>query len=217
MIRWLSQLWVSSAIDRNDAPPKLWTWTFGRLASHRKFASQLQQLDGQLKRQAVSQQRSLAQEHLPIGDYTANKTITDPAPISASNEWLHRLLKPAVSLACCAIFATTIWTLWPKQPSPDTDLLTKAFEDQFEQLWTPISEQAQTTGQALRQQTTYMTDLPQRLPKIDQVVQDLSMNIETPIREEMNRFAQDMTQPWIYITNQLPRPTPRQTPPPSNG
>ena len=78
MIRWLSQLWVSKAVDRGEALPLLWRWTFGRLASHRRLASDMRQLDGQLKRQAASQRRVITREHLPVGRYA-------PRPVAGSD------------------------------------------------------------------------------------------------------------------------------------
>lgn len=221
MIRWLSQLWVSSAIDRGGSPPKLWCWTFGRLASHRAFASQLRQLDAQLKRQATSQQRAIARERWPIGDYPAQQTGTEAVSDDRSSErvtgWTFGLPRPAMVAGLCTVLAVMAWLAWPTPSIQSPDELRDATARSFAKVWNPLSSQAQATSNALREQTTHITQLPERLPKIDQVVLDLSATIETPIREEMRRFAHDMTRPWSHLANQLPRPAFRESSEPSRG
>jgi hypothetical protein len=210
MIRWLSQRWVSSAIDRGKAPPRLWRWTFGRLAAHREFASELRQLDGQLKRQAASQRRAIAREHWPIGDYPARSTASRHATVDRQagrfTGWNLGLPRPAWVAGLCAVLAAGVWIAWPTSPTQSPQQLREATTRSFAQLWNPLSEQAQATGQALRNQTTHVTGLPDRLPAIDRMVHDLGTTIESPIREEMRRFTRDMTRPWTYLAQQMPRP-----------
>ena len=210
MIRWLSQPWVSSAIDRNGTPPRLWRWTFGRLASHRDFASQLRQLDGQLKRQATSQQRALARESWPIGDYPARSA----SPVNTSGDraagrfagWTLSLQRPVLTAGLYTLLAAGVWLMWPTSPLQSPEQVWAATTRSFVQVWDPLSQQAQVTGQALRDQTTHVTTLPDRLPKMDQVVNDLGTAFESPIREEMRRFTRDMARPWTYLAEQMPMP-----------
>lgn len=210
MIRWLSQLWVSSAVDRNGTPPRLWRWTFGRLASHRAFASQLRQLDGQLKRQATSQQRAIARESWPIGDYPAKPAVngdaTDNRPTEHFTGWGLGLWRPALAAGLFAVLMAGAWLAWPTSPMQSPEELYLATKQSAARIWTPLSEQAQATGLALRNQTTHVTGLADRLPAIDRVVNNLGTAIETPLREEVRRFAWDMTRPWAHLANQLPRP-----------
>ncbi len=210
MIRWLSQLWVSSAVDRGGTPSRLWRWTFGRKASHRAFATQLRQLDGQLKRQATSQQRAIAREQWQIGDYPARSAVaggaSDAPRAGHLFMWSSGLRRSALAAGLCAVLAVVVWVAWPSSPVQNPDEQWETAKRSFALIWDPLSEQAQTTSQALQNQASHVTGLPDRLPAIDQVVNDLGTAIETPLREEMRRFTRDMTRPWTYLAEQMPRP-----------
>lgn len=205
MMRWLSQLWVSAAADRGRPPSALWRWTFGRSGSHRKFAARMRELDGQLSRQAASQQRVIAQQPQPVGRYQPRSRGS-----SVARPWWSGLLRPAMTVGACAILAALVWTLWPNIPRHDPEDLTKAFVDSFERLREPLAEQAQLAGQSLREQTDLVRRLPQKLPPIDRVVNDLGLAIQTPIREEVRRFTHDLTEPWVYLAGQLPLPVDKE-------
>ncbi len=209
MIRWLSQLWVSASVDRGGPPSRLWRWTFGRLASHRRLASQMRQLDGQLKRQAISQQRAISHERLPVGRYTPRPSGADDGAgatgaglFAGSRGWL----RPALTAGSLAVVFAVAWVAWPGEPTETPQGLRSITTESFAQVWGPFARQAEMTGRALRDQTTQVTQLPQRLPAIDQVVNDLGEAIQSPIRDEAQRFADDLRGPWIYLAGQLPRP-----------
>lgn len=217
MIRWLSQLWVSAAADRGGPPPRLWRWTFGRFASHQGLASRMHQLDHDLKRQAASQRRAVAREHLPIGRYTPGSARANAGPdvrraglFTGGMGWL----RPALTAGSLAVVVAVAWLAWPSAPTQSPQELRTITADSFARVWGPLTRQAQMTGRALRAQTTQVTQLPQRLPAIDQVVSDLGEAIQSPIREEVRRFADDLRQPWIYLAGQLPRLPRSQTPTP---
>ncbi len=208
MIRWLSQLWVSTAADRGGPPPRLWRWTLGRFASHRRFASQLRQLDGQLKRQATSQQRVIERGHLPVGRYPPRSARDNAGPdvrraglFTGGMGWF----RPALMVGPLAVVVAVIWLAWPSAPTQSPQELRVIAADSFARAWGPLTRQAQMTGRALRAQATQVTQLPQRLPAIDQVVSDLGEAIQSPIREEVRRFATDLSRPWTYLAGQLPR------------
>ncbi len=214
MIRWLSQLWVSTSVDRGGRPSVLWRWTFGRFASHRGLASQLCQLDGQLRRQAASQQRAIARERLPVGRYNA-RSAGDNSAATARNVGVFTegigWLRPTLAAGSLAVVVAVSWLAWPSDPMQTPQELRLATADSFSRVWEPLSRQAQTTGQALRDQTTQVTELPQRLPKIDRVFNDLGEAIESPIRQEVQRFTDDLRAPWVYLAGQLPRLPRNQT------
>jgi hypothetical protein len=215
MIRWLSELWVSSAADRGVAPPRLWRWTLGRLPSQRRFEADLRELDGQLTRQAESQRLAVEQKPYPIGDYPARRSEAAGPPGPATG--LVNRYRPALAVAFgCAVLGVSAWIAWPTAPAyrPETYDATRV---SFAKLWEPISEHAQTTGDALREQTVHVTSLPDRFASFDEVVNGLGASIETPIREEMRRLARDMSKPWVYFANQLPRPARETTPDQAEG
>ena len=200
-MRWLSQLWVSTAADRGRPPSALWRWTFGRLKSHRELASRMRELDARLSRQAASQQRAIARQPEPVGRYQPRAEANNAVP-----PWWSALLRPAMTVGVCAVMAVLVWTLWPDLPKHDPTELPMAFVDSFERLREPLTEQAQLAEQMLREQTGHVRRLPQKLPPIDRVVNDLGEAIQTPIREEVHRFTRDMTEPWVYFASQLPLP-----------
>jgi hypothetical protein len=208
MIRWLSQLWVSSAADRGGPPSKIWRWTFGRFASQRAFALQMRQLDGQLKRQAASQQRALAREHLPVGRYAPRSGRGHDGPgVKRSGLFSGDgpgWLRPALTAGTLAAVLATAWFAWPTAATRSPQELREITAQSFDRLWGPLARQAETTGQALRSQVVQVTALPQRLSAIDGVVSGLGESIQSPIREEVRRFADDMTRPWTYLADQLP-------------
>jgi len=207
MMRWLSHYWVSRSIDRDSKPSGLWRHTFGRLTSHKHFASQFSQLDAQLKRQAASQRRAIAREQLPVGRY-ANQTV--PVQQAHDNTPPHRAgwLRPALTMGSLAaviglgVVGAAIWFNTPTLSAPE--LRAKATES-FDRVWQPLSRQAETTGRALREQTVHVTSLRQRLPEMDKVVIDLGDAIQSPIREEVRRFTNDLKRPWTYLAGQLPK------------
>ncbi len=208
MIRWLSQLWVSTSIDRGERPSRLWLWSFGRFASHRRFVSQLSQLDGQLKRQAASQQRAIAREGLPIGRYSPRSAMdhdgagdTGAGLFAGGVGWL----RPALATGTLAVMVTAAWLAWPGDPTQTPQELRAATAESFARVWGPLNRQAEVTGRALREQTRQVTLLPQKLPAVDRVINDLGVAIESPIRDEVQRFKNDLREPFIYLAGQLPR------------
>jgi hypothetical protein len=208
MIRWLSQLWISTATDRDGKPPRLWRLTFGRFASHRGLASRMDKLDDQLKRQAASQHRLMSREHMQIGLYSPRMTRTrvvpdvrSDGPFSGASGWL----RPTLAAGSLAMVVAAVWITWPTAPSVSPREISTITANSFAKAWDPFARQVEMTGRALRTQTTQVTQLPQRLPPINQVVNDLGEAIQTPIRDEIQRFAEDLRQPWIYLAGQLPR------------
>ncbi len=222
MIRWLSQLWVSRTVDRGGKPPRLWRWTFGRFASYRRLALELRQLDGQLKRQAASQQRAIEREHLPVGRYSPRSALGRGGLGAGSGggfaDGLNRLRTAwtAGSLAAVVLVALVAWVAWPNQTTltPIPDQVQTYTAESFAKVWDPLARQAELTGQALRTQTTQVVRLQERLPEIDRVVSDLGQAIETPIRDEVQRLTHDLRRPWIYLASQLPRLPHNETPVP---
>jgi len=188
----------------------LWRWTFGRFASHRRLASDLRQLDGQLKRQAASQRRAIAREPLPVGRYApVSRSGTDASGAGSDGPIAHKLnwLRPALiggSLAA-GLVALMVWAVWPSHPVPTPGQVQTFTAESFVRVWDPLARQAERTGQALRTQTTQVVRLQQRLPAIDRVVNDLGEAIQTPFRDEVQRMAQDLRKPWTYLAGQLPR------------
>jgi hypothetical protein len=213
MIRWLSQRWVSGAIDRGQKPPRLWRYTFGRIASHRGFAKDMHDLDAQLRRQAVSQQRAIARDVSPVGHYPARPSANQnhrPQPATGWGVWIAR---PALAAGLCAVIAGTVWLAWPKQPTHSPQDVQAAFA----RAWEPLAKEAQSTSRAFRDRAALVTTLPEKLPAIDEVVNNLGNAIESPIREEVRRFTQDVTRPWTYLAQQLPLPQPDRTDEPAAG
>ncbi len=213
MIRWLSQRWVSGAIDRGHKPPWLWRWTFGRIASHRGFAGDMHGLDVQLRRQAASQQRAIAREVMPVGRYPAR-----PSPSQSGRRQTHTgrgvwIARPALAAGLCAVIAVAAWLARPKPPTYSPQEVREAFA----RVWEPLTQQARTTGQALRDRAEQVSLLPEKLPAIDEVVNHLGNAIESPIREEVRRFTQDVTRPWTYLAGQLPLPSSERTDEPAAG
>lgn len=208
MMRGLSQYLVSRAIDRGGKPSALWRHTFGRLASHQQFASQMNQLDAQLKRQATSQRRAIAREQLPVGRYAkqtvpADATATDTA-LPPALSWLRPTLTYG-SFAAVLGLAVVGLVIWANTPKHSPEELRAMAAQSFDRVWQPLSRQAESTGRALRDQTAHVTNLPHRLPEMDRVVNDLGVAIQSPIQEEVRRFTDDLTRPWSYLADQLPK------------
>lgn len=213
MIRRLSQRWVSAAADRGKPPSALWRMTFGRLKSHRQFATQLATLDARLRREAASRQRAISRQAAPVGQYP-ERTAAQPHALSDRRPWL----RPALALGAASLVLATAWSLWPNAPRQDPGQLRIAFENSYQRLKDPLAEQVQLAGRSLRRQTDHVRQLPAKLPPIDRVVNDLGQAIQTPIRDEIRRLARDMTQPWVYLASQLPRPaTDPPDPEPGSG
>ncbi len=214
MIRKLSQFWVSRSVDQGVGPSRLWRWTFGRLASHRRFASQMNQLDAQLKRQATSQRRAIQREPFPIGRYTKSTARADGAAgggrlvggglITGGSGWLRPVLMTG-SLAAVLGLAVVGFVVWSNTPTQTPEEMRVMATRSFDRVWQPLSKQAQMTGRALREQTTHVTGLSAKLPTMDRVVNELGEAIQSPIREEVRRFADDMARPWVYLAGQMPR------------
>ncbi len=208
MIRWLSQYLVSRSIDDGGKPSALWRHTCGRLSSHKRFASQMNQLDAQLKRQAASQRRAIAREQLPVGRY-ANQTVSQAsvhgdALTSRGMGWLRPTLTFG-SLAAVIGLGVIGAVIWMNTPAHSPQELRAMATESFDRVWQPLSRQAETTGRALREQTVHVTSLSDRLPKMDKVVNELGVAIQSPIQEEVKRFAEDLKRPWTYLAGQLPR------------
>lgn len=221
MIRWLSHWWVSGATDRGQKPPRLWRWTFGQIASHRELADEMRELDGQLRRQAASQQRAIAREAMPVGRYPARRELgrgeLDSKQTQRSPRWGIGLARPAWAAGLCALIAAGVWLAWPQAPTQSPQQLREASAKSFARVWDPLSQQAQTAGQAFRDRAAQVALLPEKLPAIDDVVSNLGEAIESPIREEVRRFTRDVTLPWAYLAEQLPRPFRERTDEPAAG
>lgn len=213
MIRWLSQRWVSGAVDRGHKPPRLWRWTFGRFAWHRGFADDLHELDVLLRRQAASQQRVISRGVMPVGHYPvrpSSKPSNQPQPATSRGVWIAR---PALAAGLCVVIAGAVWLARPQT----TTYSPQQVQEAFARVWEPLNKQAQTTGQALRDRAELVSLLPERLPAIDEVVNNLGNAIESPIREEVRRFTRDLTRPWTYLAEQLPLPRTERTDEPAAG
>lgn len=221
MIRWLSQLWVSTAVDRNDRPSKLWRWTFGRFTSHRKFASQLHQIDSELKHQAAYQRRAVARQPLPVGRYAPrldrDKAKPDKGEAGSFSVGGGSLLRPTLTMGSFAVVVAVIWLAWPSSPAKRTPQELGAMTAHASvQTWEPLTRQAKMIGRTLHGRTSQIGQLPKKLLTIDEVVNDLGEAIQSPIRDEVRRFANDLRQPWTYLANQLPRPRLSPTPNPAH-
>ncbi len=217
MIRWLSEYWANRGVERTGEPTRLWRVTFGRLASHRRFATRLQQLDAQLIDQAQSQQSATAAEPWPIGSYSARPHTSGrhTRAASADRQSRHHLAWRYSALATvglCAIVSAVIWFARPSDPTEQADQLRMATVQSIGPVMDSLAKQVRDTGRALRQQTDHVAKVPNQLPAIDRVVNDLALAIETPIRQEMQRITDDVTRPWTYLASQLPRPVLREKP-----
>lgn len=213
MIRWLSQRWVSGAIDRGQKPPRLWRWTFGRSASHRGFAVDMHDLDVQLRRQAASQQRAIARDVLPVGRYPARPSATQSNRPQAATSRVVWIARPALAAGLCAVIAAVAWLVWPQQPTYSPQEVQVAFS----RVWEPLAKEAKNTSQVLRDRAERVSLLPEKLPAIDQMVNNLGHAIESPLREEVRRFTRDVTRPWTYLAEQLPLPRGERTDEPTAG
>lgn len=217
MIRWLSQQWVSGAIDCGQKPPKLWQWTFGRIASHRSFAADFCDLDVQLRRQAASQQRAIARDVMPVGHYPARPSTPQRDQTHTAINWHAWITRPALATGLCAAIALTVWLAWPQAPTQSPQQIWDATARSFAKVRDPLAHQAQATGQAFRDRAAHVTTLPEKLPAFDVMVNNLGHAIESPIREEVRRFTHDVTRPWTYLAEQLPLPRGEQTDEPAAG
>jgi hypothetical protein len=212
MIRKLSQFWVSRSVDRGVGPGLFWRWTFGRLGSHRRFASQMNQLDAQLKRQAGSQRRAIEREPFPIGRYTRARAdgaaegghLVGGGILAGGSGWLRPALMTG-SLGAVLVLAVVGFVVWSNTPTQTPEELRAMATQSFDRVWEPLSRQAKTTGQALREQTVRVAGLSQKLPVMERVVDELDEAIRSPIREEVRRFAEDVARPWVYLAGQMPR------------
>jgi len=146
MIRWLSQLWVSTSADRGGPLPRLWRWTFGRFASHQKWASRLDRLDGALKRQAASQRRLMSREPLPVGRYTPR---SDGVHAGAGLRWSGLFnggvgwLRPGLAAGSLAVVVAVAWVAWPSGPTQTPQELRAATVESFARVWDPLTRRAE--------------------------------------------------------------------------
>ena len=202
MMRWLSQIWVCRRVDLGGKPSVLWRWTFGRLGSHRAFDQGLRELDGKLRRQAASQNRAIAREPLPVGRYGPRQTALSPG---VANPGRGIWLRPAMVVGAIAVVLVGVWVGMPGEPAPSSVELASFLADPFARAVAPLTQQIETTGRAMREQAEWITQLPGRLPTIDRAVADLGESIQTPMREEARRLADDIRRPWVYLVGQMPR------------
>jgi len=208
MMRGWSQYLLSRSIDRGGKPSLLWRNTLGRFSSHQRFAAQMNQLDAQLKRQASSQRRAIAREQWPVGRYANQMIIADTAHEAGQTFRVAGWLRPTLtygSLAAVLGIAVVGIVIWANTPTHSPQELRAMATASFGRVWQPLSKQAETTGRALREQTVHITSLPDRLPKMERVVNDLGVAIQSPIEQEVKRFTNDLKRPWTYLASQLPK------------
>jgi hypothetical protein len=207
MMRWLSQLWVCQRVDAGSGPSALWRLTFGRLGSHRAFNQDMRELDDRLKRQAASQNRAIAREVLPVGRYEPRQTASSPGvagPVAGGWGWAlgGRL---AMTVGAFAAVGAGVWLVMPGEPAPSPMQQVSISAEPFARAVAPLTQRIETTGRAMREQTERITQLPGRLPTVDRVMADLGESIQTPIRQEARRLADDLRRPWVYLADQMPR------------
>lgn len=204
MIRWLSEVWLSITLDAGRKPPRLWRMLFGRSESHRRFAARIDQLDAALKDQAESSQQALAEEPWPIGDYKkAAWSASDHNPFVRQPIW-----RPIASaaLALCVLVSAIVYFAKPADPRMDVDVVYNATDQSITEVLDTLARQVRATNDALREQTLPIAKVPNELPDIDRAINRVGQAVETPIRLQMQQFAEDMTRPWAYLADQLPRP-----------
>jgi len=116
-------------------------------------------------------------------------------------------------VSLCAVMAFGVfWLTKPNDPTPQVQQLQAATAQSIGPLLDTLAQQVRATGRRLSEQSQQVTQAPSRLPEVDRVVNDLGLAIEAPLRQEMRRFADEVTRPWTYLAGQLPRPVLRPAP-----
>jgi hypothetical protein len=111
----------------------------------------------------------------------------------------------AVAVGAFAAIAAGAWLVMPGEPAPSPMQQVSISAEPFARAVAPLTQRIETTGRAMREQTERITQLPGRLPTVDRVMADLGESIQTPIRQEARRLADDLRRPWVYLADQMPR------------